>query len=103
MRELKRNLKGLLFISPWLVGFVVFGLYPMIMAIYLAFTNYNILQPDRTQFTGLANVNRLVSDPLFWKSLGNTGFMTFTGVSLVVILGIVLALPLNYNMRGVSV
>ncbi len=102
MNGLKRNLKGLLFVSPWLVGFLVFGLYPMVMAIYLSFTNYNILQPERTLFTGMQNLNRLINDSLFWKSLGNTGYMTFAGVPLTVILGIAIALPLNYNMRGVG-
>jgi multiple sugar transport system permease protein len=100
---IRRNVKGLLFISPWLIGFLVFGLYPMIMAVVLAFTNYNILQPDKAKFTGLANMNTLVNDSLFWKSLSNTAYMTILGVPLAVGLAIVIALMLNQRVRGVSV
>src|SRR5215510_6128371 len=102
MNGLKRNLKGLLFISPWLIGFLVFGLYPMAIAVYMAFTNYNVLQPANAQFTGLTNFNRLIGDPLFWKSLGNTSFITFIGVPFTVILGLAVALPLNNKMRGIN-
>jgi len=103
MNEVKRNLRGLLFVSPWLIGFLIFGLYPMAMAIYLAFTNYNILQPKNTTFTGLSNLSRLVNDALFWKSLGNTAWMTGVGVPLSVVIGLLIALPLAQKMRGVDV
>jgi len=53
MNGLKRNLKGLLFISPWL-SVLNFWRVPDGMAIYLSFTNYNILQPATTKFIGLA-------------------------------------------------
>lgn len=102
MRSIGRNIKGLLFIAPWLIGFLVFGLYPMIMAVVLAFTNYNILQPDKAQFNGLTNWNTLLNDSLFWKSLGNTGFMTLAGVPLSVGLALIVALLLNQNVRGIS-
>jgi multiple sugar transport system permease protein len=102
MNGLKRNLKGLLFISPWLVGFSIFGVYPMGMAIYLSFTNYNILQPATTKFIGLANLTRMINDPLFWKSLINTGWMTGVGVPITIVLGVLIAIPLSQNMRGVS-
>jgi len=102
VRSIGRNIKGLLFIAPWLIGFLVFGLYPMIMAVVLAFTNYNILQPDKAQFNGLTNWNTLLNDSLFWKSLGNTGFMTLAGVPLSVGLALIVALLLNQNVRGIS-
>lgn len=102
MNEVKRNLRGLVFVSPWLIGFLIFGLYPMVMAIYLAFTNYNILQPANTKFTGLDNFTRMVTDSLFWKSLGNTAWMTGLGVPLSVIVGLLIALPLAQKMRGVD-
>ncbi len=97
-----RNIKGILFIAPWLIGFLVFGLYPMIMAVVLSFTNYNILQPDKAQFNGLANWNSLLNDSLFWKSLGNTGYMTLIGLPLTIGLAVGIALLLNQNVRGIS-
>ena len=102
MKSLRRNLRGLLFISPWLIGFLVFGLYPMVLAVYLAFTNYNILQPNRIVFTGMANIERLINDPLFWKSLANTGYMTIIGVPLSIVLALAIALPMNSNVRGIG-
>jgi len=102
MNELKRNLKGLLFISPWLIGFLIFGLYPMAMAIYLSFTNYNILQPANTKFVGFDNFTRMVNDSLFWKSLANTGWMAGIGIPMTIVLGVLIAIPLAQNMRGVN-
>lgn len=102
VRFIRRNLKGIFFIVPWLVGFLIFGLYPMIMAVVLSFTNYNILQPEKAQFNGLANWNTLLTDSLFWKSLGNTTYMTILGVPLTVGLALVIALLLNQDVRGIS-
>lgn len=103
VRALTRNIRGLLFISPWLIGFLVFGVYPMITAVVLSFTNYNMLQPEKAQFNGLANFNTLLNDSLFWKSLGNTSYMTLLGVPLTVGLALGVALLLNQNVRGISI
>lgn len=68
---------GWLAISPWIVGFVIFTLGPIIASLYFSFTSYNVVQPAR--FIGLENYRRIfMDDPLFRKSLFNT--LVYTGL-----------------------
>ncbi len=93
---------GLLFISPWLVGFLCFNLYPALASLYYSFTDFKILQSPR--WIGLDNYSALVKDPLFWKSLGNTVYMTLFGVPLAVVVALGIALLLNNKgVRGLGV
>jgi multiple sugar transport system permease protein len=92
---------GLLFISPWLVGFFAFTLYPALASLYYSFTNFKILQTPR--WVGLDNYNALLKDPLFWKSLGNTLYLTLIGVPLAVLVALGIALLLNNKrVRGLG-
>jgi multiple sugar transport system permease protein len=102
-RAERRSLRtGLLFISPWLVGFLGFNLYPAIASLYYSFTNFKILQSPR--WVGLDNYTGLIHDPLFWKSLGNTMYLTVIGVPLAVVVALGIALLLNRRgIRGIGV
>jgi multiple sugar transport system permease protein len=85
---------GLLFISPWVTGFVAFTLYPAVASAYYSLTSYTALSPP--QWAGLSNYQRLFgSDPNFPVSLANTAYIAFVGVPLQLLLGIVTALILN--------
>jgi multiple sugar transport system permease protein len=84
---------GLLFISPWLIGFLAFYLYPAVVSLYYSFTDFKILETPK--WVGLANYQRMVADPLFWKSLFNTAYLTFIGIPLAVITALAIALLLN--------
>jgi multiple sugar transport system permease protein len=99
----RRNLRtGLLFISPWLVGFLAFNLYPALASLYYSFTNFKILQEPR--WTGLDNYTKLIADPLFWKSLSNTLYLTVIGVPLAVVVALGIALLLNRKgIRGIGI
>ncbi|MDP7130371.1 MAG: sugar ABC transporter permease, partial [Planctomycetota bacterium] len=66
---------GLAFISPWLFGFAVFMLYPMVASIYFSFCDYSVLQS--ALFIGLENYIELFGDKVFRVSLGNTLFYAF--------------------------
>ena len=93
---------GLLFISPWLVGFVVFYLYPAIASLYYSMTDLAILR--EANWVGLANYQKLLADPLFWKSLGNTAFITLIGVPLSVLTALGVALLLNTKgIKGIGI
>jgi multiple sugar transport system permease protein len=99
----RRTLRtGLLFISPWLVGFLAFILYPALASLYYSFTNFKIrLEP---QWIGLSNYQELLRDPLFWKSLGNTLYLTLIAVPLAVLVALSIALLLNRKeIRGIGV
>ena len=92
---------GLLFISPWLVGFFAFYLYPALAALFYSFTDFKILAEPR--FVGLANYQKMLADPLFWRSLSNTVYLTFLGIPLAVLTALAIALLLNTkNIRGIG-
>lgn len=87
------------FISPWIVGFVVFTAIPMGASLWLSFTNWDSFQtPD---FVGWDNYTKLLfADPLFWKALGNTLYFAVISVPLSLLLGLGLANLLAKPFRG---
>jgi len=98
----RRNLKwGLIFISPWLFGFIVFGIFPILYTFYLSLTRYSGIKPPI--FIGIANYQRMVADPLFLKSAYNTLYYTFLAVPVGVVVAMVLALAMNRKVREVAV
>ncbi len=89
------------FISPWLIGFALFTLGPMIASLYLSFTKYNII--DFPQFIGLANYIKLfTADPKFWHSLQVTVVFAVFEVPLSLIFGFTLAFLLNLKIPGTA-
>src|SRR5690554_2196609 len=98
-KRTKRNLAtGLFFISPWVIGFVIFTLGPIVLSVYYSFSSYNIFQPPI--WIGLDNYHTLLDDPLFYKSLYNTLYYTALSVPGVLVLSLLLALLLNSKLRG---
>lgn len=103
-KQTRRQLiTGLLFISPWIVGFVGLTLYPAIASAYWSLTRYTTVAAP--QWIGLANYQRLfTSDPNFPLSLGNTAYIAFIGVPLQLVLGFFTAVILNERcLRGKGV
>jgi multiple sugar transport system permease protein len=98
-KELKRLGLGLLFISPWLVHFLVFQLWPMLASIYYSLTAYSVLKPP--VFIGLQNyVVLLTDDPRFATTMYNTIYYTIGVVGVGTVAAILLALLLNMKVRG---
>lgn len=91
---------GWIFISPWIVGFLVFTALPILLSFYYGFTAYNIYQPPR--FIGLRNFETLMTDPLFWTALYNTLYYTLISVPLMMVLSLLIALLLNSKLPGMS-
>jgi multiple sugar transport system permease protein len=98
----RRNLRnGLLFISPWLIGFLVLGVFPILYTFYLSLTRYSgIREPI---FIGAQNYERMVDDPLFWKAAYNTLYYTMLAVPIGVVVAIVLALAMNGRIREIAI
>ncbi|MFC1434683.1 carbohydrate ABC transporter permease [Streptacidiphilus sp. N1-3] len=70
----RHRLRVMLFLSPWLVGFAVFLLYPLGTTVYLSFTNSNMISP--AQWVGLRNYRFMFGeDPFVWQSIRNTGWL----------------------------
>ncbi len=97
----KEALEGYLYISPWLLGFLIFTLGPMLVSLYLSLTEYAIIKPPK--FVGLNNYTTIVNDPLFWKSLENTIYYTVIFVPLSILGSLGCALLLNRPLRGRSI
>ncbi|HEY3078701.1 MAG TPA: sugar ABC transporter permease [Chloroflexota bacterium] len=96
------NVAGFLFISPWLARFFLYEAGPVLAAMYLSLTNYDLL--TGADFTGLRNYQLMFGrDPLFWHTLRITAIYSVVGVLLQTLLGIALALLLNARIRGITV
>lgn len=98
----RRNLRmGLLFISPWLFGFLVLGVFPIFYTLFLSLTRYSGLREPIP--IGAGNYQRMAADPLFWKAVSNTLYYTALAVPLGVVVAMTLALVMNQKIREVSI
>lgn len=91
--RLKDNIAGYLFISGFLLVYIIFTIYPLIESFFLSFTKWNILTPKI--FVGLDNYINLLKDALFWSSLWHTVIFTVLSVPAIVVGGFLLALLVN--------
>ena len=98
-RDEKRNLRlGLLFISPWIGGFLLFSVYPLVSAVLYSFTDYSVL--SRPVFVGTTNYRDLFTDALFWRSVYNTVFFAAFSIPLSLLVALTLAILLNFDLPG---
>ncbi len=87
-----------LFISPWVIGFLVFTLYPMLYTGYLSLTDYDVINDPH--FVGFDNFRRLLEDDKISLALRNTFVFTALSVPTKVALSFLLALLLNWAGRA---
>ena len=94
------NWVGYLFVSPWLIGFLLFALIPMSISLVLAFTDYDIL--GGVNFKGLGNFQRMFfEDPRYWRSVAATFRYVGLSVPLRLVFALGVAMLLNAKRRGV--
>jgi multiple sugar transport system permease protein len=91
---------GIILAMPAALGFVIFTIGPMIASFFFSLTDWTI--GGSPSFIGVENYQTLYRDELFWKSLSVTTYYTLGTVPLVLVLGFVLALLLNQQVRGLS-
>lgn len=89
---------ALLFISPWILGFLVLTLWPVLYSGYLSLTDYDIF--NAPNFVGLENYERLVTDDDARRAIGNTFYFAIIQVPLQVVVSLALALLLNQAGRS---
>lgn len=89
---------GWLFAMPFVLGFLVFWLGPMLFSLFIVTQDWNLLSSPK--FVGADNIIQLFHDPLLIQSLKSTAIYTFVSVPLQIILALLLALALNTNIRG---
>jgi len=101
-KQEKRSLRlGLAFISPWIVGFLIFILYPIFSSLYYSFTDFASFRPPN--WVGLKNyVELFTRDDKFFLSLHNTVFFFLLAMPASVIVALVLAILLNSKLRGMT-
>lgn len=93
--------EGFLYVAPLILGIVAFQLVPILVSIYISFTEWDGIQPPR--FVGLENFRTmLTSDPLFAETLRNTIVFTILAIPLTTMLGFALALLCNQKLAGIS-
>jgi multiple sugar transport system permease protein len=86
---------GLLFLSPWIVGFFLFTLLPTLASLVFSFFNYNPIQPDQASFAGFSNYARLFTDPFFRQAIGVTARFAAISIPFAIIIPLGLALLVN--------
>jgi len=102
MKQQQRDfINGLLFSSPWIIGFLAFSVYPLVSSLYYSFTQFNAVTTP--QWVGLENFIDIFGDPLVWKSLGNTLFMAFVSTPINLLVALLLASIVSSNFRGKGV
>jgi multiple sugar transport system permease protein len=96
----RKDRAGYLFLLPWFIG-MLFTIIPFFASLYLAFTDYNLL--NAPQWIGLGNFREMLDDPLLRQSLKVTFVYTFVSVPLSLLVALGVAMMLNHGIRGLSV
>lgn len=92
---------GLLFTMPWIIGMLVFTLYPILASFYYSFTQYDVVSSPR--FIGLENFRvLLLEDKQYHKAILNTAFYAFLAIPLGMLVSFSVALLLNMKVRGMA-
>lgn len=99
-QELNDQIAGMLFVMPWVLGFLLWTIVPMGSSIYYSFTHYDLLTPPR--WIGLYNYTNLVTDADFHLVVGNTMWWVLLSAPLGVISAFLMAALLNTKILGRS-
>jgi multiple sugar transport system permease protein len=98
----REAIEGALYLSPWIIGFLVFVAGPLLASIYLSFTKYNVLRPP--EFIGLQNyIYAFTKDELFLPSIWRTFYYALLLVPLAMIGSLLVAVLLNQKLFGLTV
>ncbi|HRW50722.1 MAG TPA: sugar ABC transporter permease [Caldilinea sp.] len=97
----RRTLVGYIFISPFILGFLIWFMIPAGVALWLTAHDWNLISPPK--YVGMKNLITMVGDDRFWQSLKVTTIYTLVSVPVALVLGFGLALLLNQKVRGISV
>lgn len=92
---------GYAFISPFILGFILWLLIPMLVSVWLVTREWDLITPPR--FAGLANIQRLARDPMFFQSLKVTAYYACVSVPLSMTIAFLAALLMNSKVPGINV
>lgn len=96
----RRTVTGYLFISPFVLGFLLWFLAPALTAVWLTFFDWNMIRDPI--YIGLENFKEIFRDKLFIQSLKVTAYYTLVSVPVSLVFGFLVALLLNTKVRGIA-
>jgi oligogalacturonide transport system permease protein len=95
--------EGLAYLSPFIIGFIVFALFPFVASLTLSFTDYQLQDSiDAARFVGTENYAALADDHTFKRSLGVTLLYVFVTVPLKLAFALFIAYVLNFKLMGIG-
>lgn len=100
-RVIRDNIAGFLFISPWLLHFVLLIAFAMIYSFRISLMETDLLSTEK--FIGFANYKQLWNDELFWKSFRVTAYYSFVLVPSGIVLALAIAMLMNQKVKLVGV
>jgi multiple sugar transport system permease protein len=103
-RRRRQDAAGYLFLSPWLLGLLGITAIPMLISLYLSFTDYSPLGSlSDANWIGLANYRRMfTTDPSYWHAVRVTVEFALIAVPLKLAAALAVALLLNRTFRGIA-
>ena len=102
MKKLQKNIPGYLFLLPWLIGFLVLTIQPIISSFYLSLTEYDTV--SEPFYVGIENYEYMFfEDYRFWTSLEVTFFYVIVGVPIKLLFALSIAIWLNQGVKGLSI
>jgi multiple sugar transport system permease protein len=99
-RILKDNLTAYAFLSPWILGFMLFSGIPILISFGLSLSDWSMMAEPK--FIGINNYTKMFSSQTFWSSLWITLFFTAVSVIITVTWSFMLAMLLNLNLKCIG-
>ena len=100
-KKKRSNITGYALIAPWIIGILVFQLWPIIQSFLMSFTKYNLL--NAPQYIGLANFQKMIHDETFWTAVKVTYKYVLIAVPAKVAFALIVALILNTDLKGIGI
>src|SRR5690242_3977606 len=97
-RRLRETRSFYLFVGPWLIGFVVLGIFPLVLGLATSFTNYDGFNLDHVKFLGPSNYTRAFADGEAIVALSRTVYFSVLSVPLGIVLALAIAIMLNQSV-----
>jgi multiple sugar transport system permease protein len=94
-RQSSRTIAGYLFLTPYLILFLVFLVFPLLFGFWLSFMKYELISPQPPRFAGIANYLEAFRDNYFWKALGVTTIFVIISVPITIVLALAIATGLE--------
>jgi len=98
---MKRSRVGFLFILPWLIGLILFTTFPLIAALFIGFTDWNIA--GNANWVGFDNYIELFGEDAFWNAMWVTFRYAIVAIPMTTITALVVAIVLAKDMRGAGI